>query len=62
MVKIKICGITNLEDYNLIVGHGADYTGFIFYTGSKMCRSSRGEQDNRLRRKGSSLEGRCVCQ
>ena len=37
MVKIKICGITNLEDYNHAVTHGVDYTGFIFYTGSPRC-------------------------
>jgi phosphoribosylanthranilate isomerase len=34
MVKIKICGITNREDYNLALANGADYTGFIFYEGS----------------------------
>lgn len=32
--KIKICGITNLKDYNFTVSIGADYTGFIFYNKS----------------------------
>lgn len=33
-MKIKICGITNYEDYRQAVQLGADYTGFIFYPGS----------------------------
>lgn len=30
-LKIKICGITNQEDYNEAVALGADFVGFIFY-------------------------------
>ena len=34
-MKIKICGITKLEDAQLCVEHGVDAIGFIFYPKSK---------------------------
>jgi len=34
MVKIKICGLTNLNDFNAANSLGADFAGFNFYLGS----------------------------
>jgi len=37
MVRIKICGITNLEDASAAVDFGADTLGFVFFQGSPRC-------------------------
>lgn len=39
MFTIKICGLTNLDDARWALEEGADYLGFVLYTGSPRCVS-----------------------
>jgi indole-3-glycerol phosphate synthase len=52
MSKIKICGITNLEDGLNAVNLGADYIGFVFYE-----KSPRNVTPKKARELSSRLEG-----
>ncbi len=37
MVKVKICGLTRLEDIEKAIEYGADYLGFVFEPTSPRC-------------------------
>ncbi|HWR57956.1 MAG TPA: phosphoribosylanthranilate isomerase [Thermodesulfovibrionales bacterium] len=45
MVKIKICGITNIEDALAAADFGANALGFVFYEGSPRCISKDEARD-----------------
>lgn len=42
MVKIKFCGMTNLDDCKKAVELGVDYLGFVFYKKSSRCMTPEG--------------------
>ena len=52
MVKIKFCGMTNLDDCKKAVGLGVDYVGFVFYR-----KSSRYVTPERVKRIVEKLNG-----
>jgi phosphoribosylanthranilate isomerase len=57
-MKIKVCGITNKEDYKRVVAVGADYVGFIFY--SKSSRNVEVEEVERVLVEGAPAGHRKV--
>lgn len=53
MVRIKICGLTNLDDYRYAQKLAVEYTGFIFY--SKSPRFVEADQAKRIVASGLDL-------
>lgn len=54
-MKVKICGLTNLNDAKLASGYGADFLGFIFYSGSKRAVSAETAAEILSKLKGNFL-------
>lgn len=58
MVRVKICGITNLEDALASLFYGADAIGFVFYKKSPRCISpEKAGNISRILPKGISRVG-----
>lgn len=55
MFRIKICGITNVDDALASTDAGADAIGINFYSGSKRCVNSRD-----ARKISTALQDRCL--
>jgi len=63
MVKVKLCGMTNIEDCEKAIELGADYVGFVFYDRSKRCisperaRSITERINGRIKKVGVFVDG-----
>ena len=62
MTKVKICGLSRLEDIEAVNAYGADYAGFVFFEKSKRNVSyEKAEMLIKELQKNSSIQSVAVC-
>ena len=61
-MKVKVCGLTDLNQFLGLEALGVSFAGFIFYPPSPRYALNRGLKGSDIKKsKGKNLQGRCVC-